>query len=73
VDLVFDSSLEVYVVAGTSKRYWWDGSFYRKRGSQWQLSANLDGPWNGVNKNKVPPGLAGNKAKGKKNKKGTVN
>lgn len=73
VDLIFDSSLEVYVVAGTSKRYWWAGNFYRKRGNQWQLSANLDGPWNGVNKNKVPHGLTGTKVKSKKNKKATVN
>lgn len=73
VELVYDSHLEVYVVAGMSKRYWWDGNFYRKRGDQWQLSAALDGPWTGISKTKVPPGLSGTKTKGKKNKNTTVN
>ena len=73
LDLIYDSRLEVYVVAGSSKRYWWDDNFYRKRGNQWQLSAKLDGPWTGVNKKKVPHGLTGTKGKGKKNKKATVN
>jgi hypothetical protein len=44
VDLVFDSGLGVYLVAGTPF-YYHGGRFYRVHKGQWQSRANHDGSW----------------------------
>ena len=57
VELVFDSGRGVYVVAGLSDHYYHDGYFYRLQGGLWEMSLKLDGNWNLVSDNSLPPGL----------------
>ncbi len=67
VDLVFEASLAMYVVSGHRDHYYLDGTYYRLRNSEWQVSTGLDGPWKSKSKKKVPPGLQKKyKHKGKK-------
>jgi hypothetical protein len=61
--LVYDADMKVYVVGGTSDRYYWEGNYYRRRGGQWQLSASLSGPWTMASKSTLPAGLRGPKHK----------
>ena len=44
-DLVFDSELGVYVVAGFANVWYLDGSYFRIRGDLWEMSVATRGPW----------------------------
>ena len=57
VDLVFDTSLGVYVVVGRSDHFYVDGRFLRFHADSWQVSASLGGPWSVYPAASVPPGL----------------
>ncbi|MFC1604136.1 hypothetical protein ACFL5F_03825 [Planctomycetota bacterium] len=80
MDLVFDSSLGVYVVVGHSDHYYHDGYFFRLRGSIWEMSPKLDGHWKIASQKSLPMGLqvkvkANNNGRGKgkgKHKKDVV-
>lgn len=61
VEIVFDASLGVYLVAGMKGHYYYEGVYYRDRDGQWSLSAHLEGPWEATGKEKLPPGLRSKK------------
>jgi hypothetical protein len=71
VNLVYDSGLGLYLVADVTGRYYWKGNYYRHRGSQWELSVSLGGPWIAAHRSKLPPGLKKSK-KAKKEKNAAV-
>jgi len=67
LELVFDSGLGLYVVVGHPDHYYYDGYFYRLRGSVWEISQHPDKGWNFVSEHSIPIGLkAKNKVKHKK-------
>jgi hypothetical protein len=72
--LVFDSSLEVYVVSGHKDYYFQDSHYYHSTGNGWKIATRMDGPWKSVSTKKLPKGLRNSqqakkgKAKGKKKK-----
>jgi hypothetical protein len=57
VEIVFDSHLGVYIVAGTTDIYFHDGWFLRIRSGIWEVSASFDGQWKARSADWVPPGL----------------
>lgn len=57
VDLVFDSGLGVYLVAGVDRTYFYDGRFYRFRRGHWEESRDYDGNWRRSSGRRLPPGL----------------
>jgi hypothetical protein len=57
-ELVFDSGLGVYIVVGLPDHYYSDGRYYRYHRGYWEYSPDLDGPWHGRDKKKLPPGLS---------------
>jgi hypothetical protein len=66
VELVYDSGRGVNVVVGLPDHYYYDGHFFRIRGSRWEMSLNTDYGWEPVYEDSVPPGLRNKgKAKGK--------
>ncbi len=81
-DLVFDSGLGVYVVAGLTDVYFHDAHYYRWINSGWEISVDISGPWKAPSYSKLPRGLqkkhgppagvpgAQGKGKGKGKKKG---
>lgn len=69
-DLVYDSSLGVYVVVGLPGVYYHDGLYYRYRDDHWYYSGDLDRDWRDYGGDRrLPPGLAkkhgGGKGKGR--------
>ena len=70
--LVYDSSLEVYVVSGRSDYYFQDNHYYHATHGGWEISTHIDGPWKPVSTKKLPKGLRNSvqaskgKSKGKK-------
>ena len=62
LELVFDSSLGLFVVVGHPDHYYCDGYFYRLSDSMWERSQQPDRGWTCVSDNSIPMGL---KAKGK--------
>lgn len=56
VDLVYDSGLGVYLVAGT-RFYYYDGRFYRVRKGEWESRADHDGPWRRSSGRRLPARL----------------
>jgi hypothetical protein len=57
VELVFDSSMGLYVVVGYTDHYYHDGYFYRLSGGVWEMSLKLDGGWKFASEKSLPPGL----------------
>ena len=57
MELVFDSSLGLYVVVGLSDHYYNDGYFYRLRGGLWEMSKKPDIGWKVVSGSSLPMGL----------------
>ena len=57
VEIVFNSHLGVYIVAGKTDIYFHDGWFLRIRSGIWEVSASLDGQWKARSSDWVPPGL----------------
>jgi hypothetical protein len=70
MELVFDSSLGLYVVVGLSDHYYNDGYFYRLRGGLWEMSKKPDIGWKVVSGSSLPMGL---QVKYKANGKGNDN
>jgi hypothetical protein len=66
VELVYDSGRGVYVVVGLPDHYYYDGHFFRIRGSQWEMSLNTTHGWDPVYEDAIPHGLRiEGKSKGK--------
>jgi hypothetical protein len=67
VELVFDSSLGVYVVSGHSDHYYHHGKYYRWNSGSWEASPKISNGWRPASEKKVPPGLrkAHQRGKGK--------
>ena len=58
-NLVYDSSLGVYVVIGQSGVYYYNGLYYRHNRDRWYYSSNLNNKWRAYRgHHKLPPGLA---------------
>ena len=57
IDLVFDTGLGVYVVVDMSGYFFDNGSFYRYRDNNWEVSIDVDRGWTIVASKKVPHGL----------------
>jgi hypothetical protein len=57
MELVFDSSLGLYVVVGLSDHYYHDGYFFRLRSGIWERCPKPDGHWKVVSDNSLPIGL----------------
>lgn len=64
VDLVFDTGLGVYVVAGLGY-YFFSEKFYRWRNNAWQISVNIDGPWIRADDYAVPRRLFKSRGRGR--------
>jgi hypothetical protein len=64
VELVYDSERGVYVVVELPNHFYFKGHYYRHRDSQWEIGLHVDGPWEVVSEESLPPGLRGKK-KGK--------
>ena len=69
VDLVFDTGLGIYVVAGLG-HYFHGGKFYRWHNDIWQVSTHAHGGWHRVDDYAVPRRLFKSKGKGKYKDKG---
>jgi hypothetical protein len=57
VDIVFNSSLGLYVVVGAKDHYYYDGSYYRRLGDRWEVSLRYDGSWKPISATALPTGL----------------
>ena len=57
VDLVYDSGRGVYVVVDLPDHYYYEGRFFRIRGTQWEVSLQVSGGWKPVYEDSIPPGL----------------
>jgi hypothetical protein len=57
VELVYDSGRGVYVVVGLPNHYYSEGNYYRLRDTRWQVGVHIDGPWQPVSEESLPPGL----------------
>jgi len=57
VVLVYEKSLEVYVVDDYPGYYFEANIFYRQIEGAWQTSSSVHGPWKKVKVKKLPPGL----------------
>ncbi len=58
VELVYDSGIGVYLVAGHDGLYFHGDYFYRMvDGGSWRVSVNLNGPWDHATDRNVPAGL----------------
>jgi hypothetical protein len=66
VELVYDSGRGVYVVIDFPHHYYFKGHYYRLRETQWEVGIHIDGPWEFISEDLLPPGLrAKEKGKGK--------
>jgi len=70
VELVYDSSIQVYVVAGRSGHYFLDGYYFRVTDGGWYSCKSVSGPWVRCSSERVPPGLAKRYARHEDNDKG---
>jgi len=66
VELVYDSGRGVYVVVEFPDHYYYKDHYYRLENAQWQVGVHINGPWEPVSEEFLPPGLrAKEKEKGK--------
>lgn len=66
VDMVFDTSLGVYVVVGMRNVYFHADHFYRLANGHFEISARLGGAWAPVRREALPRGLARKVARGRR-------
>lgn len=57
IELVYDSRQGVYIVVGLPNHYYHNGYFYRLRGTEWEVSLQINGGWVSVSEKSIPPGL----------------
>ncbi|MBW2448650.1 MAG: hypothetical protein JRG83_22420 [Deltaproteobacteria bacterium] len=58
VELVFDSAVGVYAVAGWDDHFFYDGHYYRQLATGWQMSVRIDGGWVVAAHTRLPKRLA---------------
>jgi len=61
VELVYDSTWDVYVVVGCPDHYYYNDRFYRLCGTEWQVSLTLNSGWVRISDDRLPPGLQKNR------------
>ena len=57
VAMVFDEELDVYRVVDHPGVYYIGVRYYRQAGDGWEAAPALRGPWAGIPRTEVPPGL----------------
>lgn len=57
-DVVYDSSLGVYLVVGYPNYYLYDNYYYKRDRDHWSYSRYLNRGWHDYKDNKLPPGLS---------------
>lgn len=57
VEIVYDSSIGLYVVVGHPDHYYYDGYYYRLHDGLWEMSLEFDGNWKIASENSLPSGL----------------
>ena len=70
VELVFDSKIGVYAVAGRRDHYFYNDHFYHLVDAGWVVSGRLDRGWVRIEPEKLPKGLAKQWRKAKGHGKG---
>jgi len=66
VELVYDSGRGVYVVVDFPLHFYFEGSYYRYHEPHWEVSVHVEGPWESISEEALPPGLrVKGKGKGK--------
>jgi hypothetical protein len=74
VVLVYDASLEVYVVSGYDDCYYCGGQYFRFLVDHWEWSVSVGGTWKLVKDERdLPPGLRGRHGHGRGNGHGHHN
>lgn len=58
VVLQYDTGLDLYVVLDMPWYYFKDDHFYRNFDGGWQIAVDIHGPWQAVDADQLPPGLA---------------
>ncbi len=56
-DLIYDSGLGLYLVAGLTGHYFQSGRYFRFFNGSWQVSSALKGPWGRIAVKGLPRGL----------------
>lgn len=56
--LVYDSTLEVYLVSGHPNCYYHRDHYYRTTSSGWEIAVVFEGPWRPISTRKLPKELA---------------
>lgn len=64
VELVYDSGRGVYVVVELPHHFYCKGRYFRLSGDRWEVGVQINGPWEAISEQSLPPGLRG-KEKGK--------
>ncbi len=59
VTLVFEKSLDSYLVEGHTHHYYYRNRYYRFFDNRWQMAVRIGGPWNVVAVASVPVSLRG--------------
>ena len=70
LDLVFDSGLDVYLVVGARRTFFYDGRFYRFRRGEWEASRDYDGSWRESSGRRLPRALRKKAGKWKRQRRG---
>lgn len=66
--LVYDSTLEVYLVSGRPNHYFHGHHYYRTTSDGWQIAVTFEGPWKPISTKKLPKQLV-HSVQAKNNKK----
>ena len=69
-NLVFDTGLGVYVVAGLAHNYFFRGNYYRRVGDGWHVRGSPKGRWRKAAGRDLPSGLKKRYARGKDKRRG---
>lgn len=65
VEVVFDTSIGVYVVLGRHDHYWDGKHYFRWNDGRWEVSMELGSRWSSASAAELPPGLAKRHRRGK--------
>lgn len=68
IQLVFESSIGVYIVSGYTEHYYYHGRYYRWNNDSWQVSSKVSRGWARASEKTIPPGLRKTHVHNKKGK-----
>jgi len=57
MQLVYESSMDVYIVVGYSNHYYYHSNYYRWNKNAWQVSSKISRGWARASEKAIPPGL----------------